>query len=93
MKDPVWTMGLEQRAHERPTGLLNPLIVCADDREQLDQVLTHGVALVPFARANEIDQTYEGVLNMATLNVQIGHQHLGGDVGRCLHQGAGAEPC
>src|SRR5450759_3048833 len=33
--------GLEQRTHERATGLLNPLVVSADDREQLDQVLTH----------------------------------------------------
>src|ERR1035437_1795832 len=72
----------EHRKYELPTGLLNPLIVFADDREQLDQVLTHGVALVPFARANDIDQTHEGVLNIDTLNVQIGHQHLGGDVGR-----------
>ena len=65
---------LEQRAHKRAAGLLNPLVVCADDHEQLNQVLTHRVALIPLGRANNVDQTHEGVLDVATKNIKISHQ-------------------
>ena len=53
----------------------------ADDCEQLDKVAADRVTLVARGLANKVDQTHEGVLDVATLHVKICHQHLRGDVG------------
>lgn len=50
-------------------------------REQLDQVLTHGVAIVPRAHPDDVDETDEGIFDVAPEHVKVGHQHLRGEVG------------
>src|SRR5450759_4653444 len=77
-------MGLEQRTHECSTSLLHPFVMGANDREQLDQVLTYRLALIPAGCPNHVDQTHEGVLDVAAKDVKIGHQHLCRDIGWSL---------
>lgn len=45
----------EEGAHERPSGLLDALVVRADNGKQLNEVLAHRISLVTLSLTNRID--------------------------------------
>ena len=88
------TNGSEQGVREGAPGLDDALVAGPDDLEQLEQVLPGGVAVVVAGGPDGVDQPDERVLDVATEQVEVGDEGLGGDVRRSSRGGgAGLRSC